>query len=208
MTTKTPPALVGSTFGKLTVIGAPVSGRDGNYLPCMCDCGMPVFVLWRILNAGSRTGCGNCRPKYKTERLYNIWGGMKDRCRNPNNPSYDRYGGRGILVCDGWMGYLEFRAWALANGYRDDLTLERKDVNGGYDPGNCTWIPLAQQSRNRRSCINISHAGETKILREWSEDSRCVVKYHTLYTRIVRDGWPFEAALTSPVGSRRPQASD
>lgn len=208
MTTKTPPAPPGTPFGKLTVIGEPVTGRDGNYLPCMCACGKPVFVLWRVLNSGSRTGCGDCRTKYKTERQYNIWAGMKSRCLDQNNPRYRDYGGRGIEVCPEWMKYEPFRAWGLANGYQDDLTLERKDVNGGYDPGNCTWVPKAQQSRNRRSCINISHAGETKILREWSEDPRCAVKYHTLYTRIVRDGWPFEAALTSPVGSRRPQASD
>lgn len=202
------PASVGTIFGKLTVIGEHVTGPDGNYLPCQCECGVPVFVRWNVLNAGNRVDCGNCKIKRKTERLYNIWGGMRERCNNARGQRYADYGGRGITVCPEWNDYMVFREWALANGYADDLTLERKDVNGNYEPDNCCWIPKADQSRNRRSNLVFMYDGESKILKDWSDDPRCAVSYHTLYGRITRDGWKFDDALVAPRGSRKPRASD
>lgn len=95
------------------------------------------------------------------KRIYTIYNGMIARCSNPKLSSWDRYGGRGIVVCDEWQGkhgYKAFKTWAYANGYYDQpkstprsemLSLERIKVNGNYCPENCTWIPLGMQSKNQ-----------------------------------------------------------
>lgn len=128
---------------------------------------------------------------------------MKQRCFNSNNAAFVNYGARGITVCEDWMKFPAFKAWAEANGYTDDMTLERDDVNRGYSPDNCRWIPATEQANNRRSTRWTSYAGETKSLREWSRDERCVVTYATLYARVVKNGWDMEDAMTTPAGERR-----
>ena len=98
-------------------------------------------------------------------RLYNIWKMMKQRCFNPKAPNYSDYGGRGVSVCKAWKAsFSAFRDWAVSSGYRDRLTIERRNVNGGYTPRNCTWIPKARQSDNTRR--NVVVGG--KNLSQWS----------------------------------------
>jgi hypothetical protein len=199
--------VVGEQFGHLTIIGPPVSGDIGKYVPCQCTCRKPVFVLWGRLNSGSTTSCGcmegNRKHSGRRTRLYSIWQNMKQRCYNANVPAFPLYGGRGISVCEEWRtDFQVFKAWADGRGYADNLTLERVDVNGNYEPSNCKWIPLPDQSANRRSSITKSYDGETKILSEWAKDPRCVVGYHTLYARI-RNGWDMHRAMTLPAQGGR-----
>ncbi len=104
------------------------------------------------------------------KRLYRIWTGMRARCRTKTHHAYDRYGGRGITVCPEWEDYETFAQWALANGYAEDLTIERVDVNGNYCPENCTWITREDQARNRRSNINIEVGGVVKTGAEWAKE--------------------------------------
>jgi hypothetical protein len=86
------------------------------------------------------------------ERLYNIWLHVKDRCLNPNCDSYHNYGGRGITVCEEWRNsYQTFREWALQNGYSDELTIDRLNVNGNYEPSNCRWLTRKEQNTNKRT---------------------------------------------------------
>ena len=93
---------------------------------------------------------------------------MKTRCYNPNVPAYTDYGGRGIIVCEEWLhDFSKFREWAEITGYKDNLTLERKDVNGNYEPSNCEWIPKSEQPKNRRNTIKV----EGKTLEEISLNS-------------------------------------
>ena len=129
-------------------------------------------------------------------RLYKIWKGIKERCHNPNNTAFRNYGGRGIGICDEWNGkngYIPFREWALQNGYSDDLTIDRIDVNGNYAPSNCRWVTLTEQSRNKRTTILSTFNGETRTLKEWSEILG--INYQTLYRRIFIYGWDTDKAF-------------
>ena len=97
-------------------------------------------------------------------RLYRIWKNMKYRCNNPNSPAYEDYGGRGISVCDEWQSYVGFREWAIANGYNDHLTIDRKENNKGYCPDNCRWATPRQQGNNTRRNRVLVFNGEVKTL--------------------------------------------
>lgn len=142
---------------------------------------------------------GNYKPRsgVNSERLYNIWAGMKQRCYNVNCAYYKNYGGRGITVCDEWRtSYSAFKEWALANGYKDGLSLDRIDVDSGYSPSNCRWATAKEQSRNRRNNRYITFNGETLALAAWAE--RTGINKDTIYMRLAA-GWSVEKTLTTPV---------
>lgn len=99
------------------------------------------------------------------ERLYRIFYAMKTRCYNPHHKSYPIYGGRGITVCDEWRNnYDAFKEWALENGYNDDLTIDRIDANGNYEPMNCRWLTMQDQILNKRNSKTFSVGDETLSL--------------------------------------------
>jgi len=87
--------------------------------------------------------------KGQTPSFYNTWQGMKARCLNPNNPKYHRYGGRGIKVCEEWMDIKNFSEWALSNGWKQGLTLDRINNDGNYCPENCRWVSVCENSRKK-----------------------------------------------------------
>lgn len=105
------------------------------------------------------------------DRIYKIYQHMKERCYNSNSESYNRYGGRGIKICDEWIkSYKAFNEWAMSNGYRDDLSIDRIDVNGNYEPSNCRWATNKEQQNNKRNNFYIEYKGERKTLQQWSEE--------------------------------------
>lgn len=129
-------------------------------------------------------------------RLYRIWQNMKARCYGKYSREYDNYGGRGITVCDEWRNsYEKFKEWALNNGYEENLTLDRIDVNGNYEPSNCQWITNKEQQNNRRDNVYYEFGGETKSLSQWSEELG--ICYKTLQKRIRK--WGVEKAFTEPL---------
>ena len=196
--------LTGQKFGRLTVLNELHNyHKKGVYWLCKCECGNLTEVKGTCLTHGHTKSCG-CLNRDITRnrntihgahgsRLYTIWQAMKDRCYNVNFKRYKDYGGRGVAVCDEWKNdFKAFHDWAKNNGYADNLSIDRIDVNGNYEPNNCRFITLKQQNRNRRSNINVNINGVTKCLTEWCETLG--VKYPTALYRI-HHNWSVERAL-------------
>ena len=134
------------------------------------------------------------KPNVSGTRLYIIWQGMKQRCYDANCKCYPRYGGRGVTICEEWRNGSEaFQAWALSHGYREDLTIDRIDVNGNYEPGNCRWATWKEQANNTRRNRYITYNEVTHTLTEWADIFG--INYGTLRSRL-DNGWSVERALT------------
>lgn len=132
--------------------------------------------------------CFDCYKKYKSEnkigkkikydfletntknsKIYNVWCGMFRRCYNKNNKSFSQYGGREIIICNEWKDFKIFYEWAINNGYKEGLSIERIDVNGNYCPSNCTWISIKEQAKNRQNTIKVFYKNEFVTLIDISE---------------------------------------
>lgn len=189
--------LTGQRFGRLLVVERAADKKSGTkpkvMWRCRCDCGKEVVVWSSSLVQGTTVSCGCKKRKHgysHKERLYDTWKNMKRRCSDPKNKRYAQYGGRGIKVCAEWEhDYLVFRTWAMSNGYADDLTIDRIDVNGDYCPGNCRWATVEEQMNNMTKNRMISYHGETMSMSRWAE--RFGVSYGTMNHRIQR-GWSME----------------
>lgn len=198
--------LTDQRFGLLVVLERVENSRDGHsrWL-CKCDCGNTCVVSQENLHREGMIGCGCLRGKKSAHgksrtHIYIIWGKMKGRCNNPSNSLYKDYGGRGITLCDEWHEFMPFYDWAMANGYQDNLQIDRKDNDKGYSPDNCRWVTSKENCNNRRNNLNITYKGETKTLAQWSE---CLgINEVTLRSRI-RCGWSIEKSFTTPVKKKK-----
>lgn len=134
-------------------------------------------------------------------KLYQVWAGMRARCRDPKHASFKYYGARGIKVVEEWQDYRAFREWAMWHGYVEDhgLEIDRIDADGHYGPDNCRWITV--RANRRRQKPTYVAFDEAKTMMEWSEDERCLCSYYTLRNRIQR-GWDIEESITMPTGAR------
>lgn len=128
-------------------------------------------------------------------RLYQIWNAMKQRCSNPKAISFPRYGGRGITVCVEWENSFEaFRDWSMSNGYSDELTIDRIDNGGNYEPLNCRWVTNKEQQNHTSYNHLITHNGKTLNVTQWAE--LLGIPRNVLYNRI-RRGWNIEKIITT-----------
>lgn len=199
----------GERYGRLVVLELVGTNKFGGVVcKCQCDCGTIKNFDASHLISGKVVSCG-CYIKEKARelhtthgqtdtRLYKIWTWMKYRCNSPNSKSYSDYGARGIKVCDEWLKFEPFRDWALANGYREDLTIERKDNNGNYCPENCRWATKLEQANNKRTNVFITYNGETHTASEWGRILGVSAK---LLRRRKSDGWTDEETIE---GKRKP----
>lgn len=201
--------LTGQYFGYWKVIErfANTEGRCTKWL-CECKCGTRKVVNGATLRNGTSKSCGCMRTelligrvrthgKRKT-RFYRIWAQMIQRTTNKNQKDYDYYGERGIAVCKEWRESFDtFEQWAKENGYAENLTIDRKDNNKGYEPGNCHWVTMKEQSRNTRRTHYLTYNGQTKPLTDWADEMQ--IPRFVLDTRINKLGWSVEKALTTKV---------
>ena len=203
--------IAGMTFGQWTAI----SYAGNSKWLCRCTCGKEAVVVGATLRNGTSTRCRSCarsennrttkignknnvtHGKSKT-RLYHIWCGMISRCRNPNDTGYDNYGGRGIHVCADWQSdFCAFEKWAIASGYTDELSIDRINVDGDYEPDNCRWATVDEQSNDKTTNRFLEFRGERKTLSQWAKVTG--IPQRTIRGRIDNYGWPVELALTTPV---------
>ena len=164
----------GERYGRLTIIRevepAGSSHKRVRRFLCRCDCGNEIICRLPNLKSGTTKSCG-CYRKFvssnrrdchhlQNTRIYRIWCGMKRRCYNKHNEHFDRYGGRGIIVCDEWKtDFMNFYDWAMSNGYDDKLSIDRINNEGNYEPSNCRWANQKQQIVNSTATIKCSLGG-------------------------------------------------
>lgn len=155
--------ITGQRFGRLVAVRTDGYYRKQIKWLFQCDCGGQISRISYDVRSGGVASCGCARARCgeeprgpgwqprRKQRLYKIWCAMKRRCHSPTSDGYAYYGARGVSVCTEWRGdYSAFRTWALENGYRDDLEIDRIDVDGGYGPGNCRWVDRITNMNNRR----------------------------------------------------------
>lgn len=198
--------LTGKKFGHLVVMGYAGKKSERTAWNCRCDCGNEVVVLGVNLNSGNTKSCGchkyDVVDKFKTHgksktRIYRIWRKIKERCEKDYCKEYERYGARGISLCNEWYNFMSFYNWSMLNGYRDDLTIDRIDNDKGYSPDNCRWVDILTQQNNRRNNIKYEYDGKMLTI---PEIARIVgMQPNTLYDRIHRYGYTLEQAITKKV---------
>lgn len=205
----------GRRFGRLVILGQPFHVRMGATRPyCFavfqCDCGNVTACNLNCVSRGITRSCGclhvdSTRERNRARathglsrnRLHRIWSGMVRRCHDPRCAAFRYYGAKGVAVCGEWRESLPaFASWALANGYSDELTIDRIKSSGNYEPENCRWATMEEQENNRSDNVWVTIGGETKTVSQWSRDSRCRAAHCTIRGRI-RRGWnPVKAIMT------------
>lgn len=215
---------IGQRKGALEVIGAKQVKRSG-VLIVKCDCGKTKEMKLNYFKNSEVTSCGclymikgennkNFTHGFSNTRIYGVYRDMYNRCYNKNDISYMNYGGRGIKICEEWLGeqgFMNFREWAYSNGYdenapRGKCTIDRINVELDYSPSNCKWADNYVQMNNKRNNLYYEIDGVTKTLSEWCREygDLCV---QSVYGRIKR-GMDVKTALTKPMMKRKKDMTD
>ena len=198
--------LTGQKFGRLTAISPAANRGKHTYWNCLCSCGAHVTVDTQSLRSGHTKSCGclnrDIVRKRKTThdlsntRLFRIWASIIRRCTCKTDQAYKYYGGRGVCICNKWLpDFKAFYDWSISNGYKDNLTIDRINVNGHYCPENCRWISQTLQSKNRR-CVSFF---EGQTIPDYCKAHK--ISKWMVYARLKR-GWPLEQALKTPTRSK------
>lgn len=185
--------LLGQKFGRLTVVeraGNKVSssGFSRPYWKCLCECGNEVVAAASNLKRGNVKSCGCLQNEYQhshkvvqykhgmsNTRLFRVWWGMHQRCKNPKVAYYKNYGGRGISVCDEWQEFGPFYEWAMANGFIEsksgkECSIDRIDSDGNYEPSNCRWVTNREQQKNKKTTKLYCFDGKSQLISEWAKE--------------------------------------
>ena len=201
--------ITGERYGRLVALGPISKTPEGKMVwQFRCDCGNLHSATLRNVRSGSTVSCGCYRkeqePANKThglhgDRTLNILRHMIERCGNPQSPAYANYGGRGIKVCESWKNSPnEFHDYvSKLPGYGvENMTLDRIDNDGNYEPGNVRWATRTQQSLNRRNNRLLTYNGKTQNLTLWADEIG--IDRTTLERRLSR-GWSVKQAITTPI---------
>lgn len=199
--------LSGKRFNSLQVVEYSHSEKGQRWWRCVCDCGQEAIVPTGGLRSGNNKACGKCRYRHSDESdlarvdgkyrpEFHVWRKIVRRCTVPQDPAYQNYGARGIKVCDEWLN--SFAAFFRDMGERPSSKhwIERVDVNGDYEPGNCTWETIKVQGRNKRNTIWVEYKGKRIQLRELAERAGCLdpVSYARFAARFKR-GWTLDQCI-------------
>lgn len=198
----------GMRFGHLTVIRE--VGREHKEIvwECKCDCGNIVHrksyeIRHKLTNCGCMTKDilreKNSRHGLYGTRIHRTYTNMKTRCYNPHYYLFKNYGGKGITICDEWLGengLKNFADWSMKNGYSDKLSIDRIDNSKGYSPENCRWVDMRTQQNNRTNNRILSCGGESHTMAEWSKISG--IPYFAIQGRLSR-GWSEQDAVSRPL---------
>lgn len=198
--------LTNKKFNKLTVLEYSHNLGQKVMWKCRCECGNITFVSTTNLTCNRTKSCGCYKLEEFSKRftkhnqrhtkLYEIWKGIKGRCLNPKHISFHNYGGRGITICDEWKkDFVSFYNWSMQNGYDENLSIDRINNNGNYEPSNCRWVDRKVQANNTRSNHFFTYNNKTKTITQWCEFFN--ISKGTFYSRLKR-GWSIEKALTTP----------
>lgn len=201
---------IGKKFNRLLVLQKDQAPQ--RYV-CQCECGNIISVHYTNLSNGRQKSCGCLRLKKTIQRntthnqrytrLYAIWKAMKQRCLNPNSKSYSNYGKRGIKICEEWLNnYQSFYTWSINNGYKEDLTIDRINNDGNYEPSNCRWVDRLTQCNNTRQNKLYEINGVNKTIHQWALEYNVPVQ--RVRQRVYVHKWDILKALTTPVKIGRP----
>lgn len=197
--------IAGVKFGMLSAVRPHHKDEAGRWLwEFDCECGNSVVrAAYSVKRKTSPTTSCGCVHHLKTHGLSSecrnlnwVWSAMRQRCMNPANKDYPNYGGRGIVICDEWGDFAEFHKWAVGTGYRKGVTIERVDVNGNYEPSNCTWIANERQALNTRKIRLFEYQGSQLTIRQLADIAG--VSPRTMKSRLTSYGWSVERAVSEP----------
>lgn len=207
-------SILNKTFGKLIVVKEVGKSKDRHLLYlCRCECGSEIVVSGRYLRSGKTTSCG-CDSKRKKIEFHNLsnsiiyrrWIDMRERCNNPKNANYKKYGAKGVKVCKEWqLSFMAFYTWSIENGFNPSLSIDRIDPFGDYCPQNCRWVDIETQSNNKRKSVILELNGEKKTLTQWCKIySVCP---NTIKARLKR-GYSLYDALNGNVTRKKPKRDE
>jgi hypothetical protein len=210
-------SLIGQRFGKLIVEShnSVKSLSGGTRWNCICDCGNKTTIASGNLTTGNSTSCGCVRSKLLSERMsthgmtgspeHDIWRAMLSRCSNPNVINYERYGGRNITVCDRWLNSFENFYSDMGTRPSPEHSIERKENDKGYEPGNCYWATKAEQANNKRNNVFYEYRGKKYSAKELLQLPQALdngINKHTFNSRIRQYGYSVQEAIEEPIAKR------
>lgn len=209
--------IIGKRYGRLVVISYSHNIKNNNkrvgykhYYNCKCDCGNNCIVERNSIKYGNTQSCGCIHKQQLSDRnkqtarlngdssnkymkLHNSWSAMKNRCLSNKNIHYENYGGRGITICDDWLDWNKFKNWAINNGWKSGLTIDRIDINGNYEPSNCRWVDYGVQANNTRHNKMITYNSKTQSLASWCRELN--LNYDRTKARLNNCGMTVEEAF-------------
>lgn len=199
--------LTNKKVGRLTILELYKGNGDSAIWKCRCDCGNIAYITQHCLLYRPTKSCGCLRKELLSKRsnlhhlsntrIYKIWIDIKKRCYNSKHICYQNYGGRGITMCDDWKNdFKSFYNWSMNNGYQQNLSIDRINNDGNYEPSNCRWTNRKTQNNNTRHNHYITYNGKTLTLAQWSEELGFT--YSCLKSRINKHHWSIEKAFTTP----------